>query len=149
MVKEVLTTENEILHRPTEFLKNEEFGPELETIVKNMFETMENHSALGLAANQIGINKSILVLKNGPVMINPTILAASGHVFSYGEGCLSVPGKRFDVKRKRTIVIRYLDLDGKECRWKSKTKMQAIAIQHEMDHLAGITIEDQGKLIEE
>jgi peptide deformylase len=124
------------------------------SLAEDMLETMYAAPGVGLAANQVGILKRILVIdteytseeqENAPervianrkpfVMINPEITYREGLV-EFSEGCLSIPDYTADVKRSEKIKVVYQDQDGL-----GQTLMAdgllAIAVQHEMDHLEG------------
>ena len=108
-----------------------------------MLETMYNNKGIGLAANQVGINKKLVVIdlqtdniKSPLFLINPKIVERSDEMVDSEEGCLSVPNERAKIKRHKTIVLEYIDRDG------NKQKINAdgllsICIQHETDHLIG------------
>jgi peptide deformylase len=70
------------------------------------------------------------------VLINPRIVEKEGEVISENEGCLSVPDFRANVKRAERILVEGYDREGKPLRFESEG-MEAIVIQHEMDHLDG------------
>lgn len=121
-------------------------------LIRDMFETMHNASGVGLAANQVGSNKSIFVIdlhtvegyeKQGPlVVINPEIIAESEELTIYEEGCLSLPNLRAEVTRPELIQIKYLDTDEKE-QVIEADEFLARVIQHEFDHLIGKMIPDR------
>ena len=79
--------------------------------------------------------------------INPGSVMGSGKITSHQEGCLSVPGKRFEIKRIRNVIVRCLDRNGKTQTLRPKKKLYAIAVQHEIDHLNGRLVCDRGKEI--
>ena len=120
-----------------------EFNAELKQLVTDMAEAMYNSNGIGLAANQVNIQKRLFIMdlaKEGEtsrlqVFINPGFLEKRGEVRG-DEGCLSVPGVFEPVTRAEWIKVEYQDLDGKkhllEC-----DGLQAICIQHENDHLDG------------
>ncbi len=126
---------------------------ELETLAKDMLETMYDAPGVGLAANQVGILKRIVVIdveyevegeseksrrfvnQHPLILINPEILKKEGQIL-YKEGCLSVPGVAEDVKRYSEIHLSYQDLKGKKCELKAEGLL-AVAVQHELDHLDG------------
>lgn len=117
---------------------------ELNDFIISMISCMNDHKGLGLSACQVGSNKNIFVarFKEGIItVINPKIIRRSGHFQSRGEGCLSVPDKRVDIKRSKEVIIKFLDLTGKEHLLK-KEKLEGAIIQHEMDHLKGKLIID-------
>jgi len=113
----------------------------LRILVDDMFETMYAAPGIGLAATQVDVHQSLLVLdvsedQSRPmVFINPEILSAEGHQV-YQEGCLSVPGIYADVKRANSVRVKALDRDGKSFEIEADGLL-AVCIQHEMDHLAG------------
>lgn len=125
---------------------------ELVTFVKDMFETMHNASGVGLAANQVGSNKSVFVvdisvIKEYPdekprVFINPKIIERSEETISYEEGCLSIPDVRADVVRPKKVKIAFKDLDFND-QVIEADEFLARVIQHEYDHLQGVFFTDR------
>ena len=109
---------------------------------KDLLDTLKANSdiCVGMAANMIGINKSIIAVAVGPfqfAMINPKITKKSG-VFETEEGCLSLDGVR-PCKRYKEIEVDYLDQDFKKQHGKY-SGWTAQIIQHEIDHCKGIVI---------
>jgi len=107
------------------------------------------HPGLGLSANQVGIMERVCVVKleGYPywVMIDPHIVQESKKMqLSKDEGCMSIPGKRFDLKRSAEIEIRWLSRDGRENQ-DVFTGLDAIIVKHEIDHLNGILLSDYKK----
>ncbi len=97
-----------------------------------------------LAANQIAVLKRITVIDYMDEyieMVNPEIISFSGEQFDY-EGCLSFPGFSGEVKRAKTVVVKYNDRNGNEIQIERSGKM-ARCIQHEIDHLNGILFVDK------
>jgi peptide deformylase len=123
------------------------FDQELETLVEDMFETMEHAGGVGLAAPQVGVSQRVLVidLKQGPnyrsVVINPKI-QTSGEPNTATEGCLSIPGISGEVTRPSHVCLEGLDLKGKKVEFEADGLM-ARALQHEVDHLDGIFFVDR------
>ena len=123
------------------------FDAELEKLAKDMAETMYHEQGIGLAANQIGVLKRILVVdvsreaSNLQVFVNPKIVSCCGSVNSE-EGCLSVPEYRDTVKRSEQIVIQAQDILGNPFEVKADGLL-AICIQHEIDHLNGVLFVDR------
>ena len=125
---------------------------EIIRIVRDMFQTMRHASGIGLAANQVNIDKSIFVIDISPIegyednppiaMINPVITATSDDSVIYEEGCLSLPTLRADVERPEIIEIKYLDTDEKEHVLEADDWLARV-IQHEYDHLLGKMIPDR------
>lgn len=129
------------------------FDEELRQLADNMLETMYVEGGIGLAANQVGQLRRILVmdLRNDDeaererpfaeraheprVFVNPRLLESSGEIVTE-EGCLSVTDFTAEVKRAQRIVVAYQTLDG-EAREEACEDLAAVCIQHEMDHLAG------------
>jgi peptide deformylase len=127
----------------------EKFDEDLKETIKRMAELMYKVKGLGLAANQVGIPKRFFIMdikqKEGTpeleVYINPEILNAEGYT-EYEEGCLSIPGYYAKVERYAKLYIRAYDLEGKPFE-KELTGLQAIAFQHEYDHIEGILFVDR------
>lgn len=113
----------------------------IRTLVHNMAETMYAAPGVGLAATQVDVHKQIIVIDTSAtrnqlnVFINPQIVESEG-VSDLEEGCLSVPGVYDKVARASRIRVRALDLEGKQFELDADG-MQAVCIQHEMDHLKG------------
>jgi peptide deformylase len=132
--------------KDTEFLtqKSEPVSvEEAQEIITDLLDTANEHidNCAGLAAPQIGVNKRVVVIRNGDTfhpMINPVILKHSGKRFINTEGCLSLEGVR-PVERSTSVLVRYLDKYGTRLT-KTFNGMPAIIIQHEVDHLNGILI---------
>ena len=118
-----------------------EFTPAIQTLVKDMADTMYDAPGIGLAATQVNVHKRIVVIdiseaKNDlKVFINPQIVMADGEIVGE-EGCLSVPGYYDTVKRASHVVVRAHDAFGKTFELDA-TDLLAVCIQHEMDHLIG------------
>ena len=113
-------------------------------LIKDMLDTMYGADGVGLAAPQIGVSQRIIVIDvgEGPlVLVNPVLLDSRGDEVDV-EGCLSVPQKRYYVKRATHVEVRGLDEKGREIRIEAEGLL-ARALQHEMDHLDGILIVDR------
>ena len=128
----------------------EQVDASIRSLVEDMFETMTHYDGIGLAANQVGELKRVIVL-NVPideegstdrrVLINPEILWHSDGTDIKEEGCLSLPDYRQDVNRPNEIEIRYLDENGVITELEADGLL-ARCIQHEIDHLNGKLILD-------
>lgn len=119
----------------------------LEEIINNMIETMNYNNAIGLAANQVAINKSIFVMKinnNTQYFINPVITSKNENSTPFTEGCLSFPGLRREISRPSEVVVQFQDIYG-HFHEKTFNELEAICVQHEIDHLNGITFIDELK----
>ncbi|MCX6151678.1 MAG: peptide deformylase [Ignavibacteriales bacterium] len=121
--------------------------------IKSMWETMRGAAnGVGLAANQVGLNKSIFIVdvsqvegyeKTKPVvMINPKILLFSEDKIIMEEGCLSLPNLRAEVIRPNSVKILYHDTDLNE-KIIEANDFFARVIQHEYDHLHGTFFTDR------
>ena len=119
------------------------FDKELEQLVVDMAETMYDAPGSGLAANQIGELRQVIIVdvreadeaKNLHVFINPLIVAEEGSVTDV-EGCLSVLEYSSNVKRAQKVRVRALDVKGKQFEFEAE-EWFARALQHEIDHLHG------------
>ncbi|MCU0586271.1 MAG: peptide deformylase [Desulfobacterales bacterium] len=138
----ILTYPEKILLNPTEPLVN--IDGRVQQMIDSMAEAMYAAPGVGLAANQVGWGKSLLIYDLGAregerelrVLINPKILESEGQVVSENEGCLSIPDYRADVKRAERILIEGVDREGNPVRLEAED-FHAIVLQHEMDHLNG------------
>ena len=95
---------------------------------------------VGMAANMIGVNRRIIAIAIGPMvipMLNPVILSKSGS-YEAEEGCLSLSGVR-KTTRYQVIEVEYQDTSFKKHR-QTYEGFAAQIIQHEVDHLEGILI---------
>ena len=114
----------------------------IQTLVKDMLETMYDAQGIGLAATQIDVHERVVVIdvseeRNEPlVLINPEITWASEEKQIGDEGCLSVPGIYDGVERSTSVKVKALDENGNS-REIAAEGMLAICMQHEMDHLMG------------
>ena len=114
----------------------------IQTLVKDMLETMYDAQGIGLAATQIDVHERVVVIdvseeRNEPlVLINPEITWASEEKQLGEEGCLSVPGIYDGVERSTSVKVKALDENGNS-REIAAEGMLAICMQHEMDHLLG------------
>ncbi len=128
--------------------------PELHELLEDMFDTMEAADGAGLAANQIGVLKRIMIfgVDSNPrypdveqipttVLINPEFSVVSDEVAGFWEGCLSVPGMRGYVERRARIKYRGFDQYGMLIE-READGFHAVVFQHEHDHLDGILYPD-------
>ncbi len=151
-VREIVTYPAPILLKKASTVTDKEFGPSLLSLVSDMAETMYISNGIGLAAPQIQISQRILVIDiEWPdredsklyAIINPEIVAAKGEVI-FEEGCLSFPELTVPVQRDAEITLRAQDATGKPFELEADGLL-SICIQHEMDHLEGITLMDRAK----
>lgn len=131
-----------------------------EEIAKKLIEAMEEIKyGIGLSANQIGILKSVSVVRakkdNPPlILMNPTIVERSKEKIGYVEGCLSLPGKRTNTVRNLKVVVNTLNHAnplpfGPETEPVTQNSisddygiLESVCVQHEIDHLEGILMTD-------
>jgi len=113
-------------------------------LFEDMAKTMYVAGGVGLAANQVGVSKQIMVLDVGRGLLklaNPKILKASCKK-SGEEGCLSFPEISVKIERPEKVVIEAMNHEGAMVKIKADG-LFARALQHEMDHLAGVVIIDK------
>lgn len=124
-------------------VSSEEFGPDLVDFCKGMISVMISNRGIGLAAPQVGDNRRITIVSyNGSpmVVINPIIKTKSPRRAMLREGCLSFPGvSRINTSRSKTVQVSFLDIEGNP-QTKTFNGIEAVCVQHEIDHLNGITI---------
>ena len=121
-------------------------------LAKRMLEDMYATDGVGLAAPQVGKLVQLVVIdvdyatpggkKNPYVLINPVIVTADGKPRTTGEGCLSFPGITCEVSRPSHVVVRARNLDGDLIQYEARDNLLAICLQHEIDHLHGVTMID-------
>ena len=107
---------------------------------------MESRDGIGLAANQIGIQKQVCIVNvtRPLILINPIILSKKGEV-SYEEACLSFPGDYVKTNRYAEIEVKGDNHEETLYFSKEKNLLECICVQHEIDHLNGITMYDRRK----
>ncbi len=122
-----------------------EFDKRLFGIIDALKATLRStRNSAALAANQVGILKSIVVIDYNNEefeLINPKIVRTYGEQYEY-EGCLSFPGFSGKVKRAYTVKIEYQDRNGVKKEVERSGPM-ALCFQHEIDHLNGILFIDR------
>jgi peptide deformylase len=110
-------------------------------LARDMAETMYEAPGIGLAATQVDVHKRVIVIDASETrdqlltLINPEVIEKDG-LQVCEEGCLSVPGIYDKVERAEHVVVRYLDLEGRE-QTVEATGLLAVCLQHEIDHLDG------------
>jgi peptide deformylase len=116
---------------------------ELQRLIDDMAATMYHAPGLGLAANQVGDLRRVIVFdvaqrESSPdlkVLLNPRIVAGEGEIL-YTEGCLSVPDYTAEVCRHGKICVAGLDREGNPLEIEADGLL-AVVLQHEIDHLSG------------
>lgn len=136
--------------------------PNLNTLIANMYDTMNHAYGVGLAAPQIGLPIRLFVVDTAPfaddddlteeertflsnfkkTFINAKITEETGDKWLFNEGCLSIPGVREDVSRQKQITIEFVD-EQFTPQQLTLTGLAARVVQHEYDHIEGILFTDK------
>jgi peptide deformylase len=150
-VREIITLPHPTLRRKAH--KVTDFGPEIQTLVDDMVETMRQAPGVGLAATQIDVSLRVIVVEYGSeedeeapkklyAVINPEITRSSPETVLGPEGCLSVLGIVGEVERNEAVTVKGLSRRGQPITIKAKGWLARI-FQHEIDHLDGIVFVDR------
>lgn len=127
----------------------EEITPEIEALAERMKDEMFENGGCGLAAPQVGELVQLVVIDteyesrddyDPIVLVNPVVVEQSDKLVSFSEGCLSIPGINCDIKRPDRVVVEAYDLDAKPVRYEAAHDLFCVCLQHEIDHLHGITM---------
>lgn len=149
-ILEILVNPNPILRKKSEKIKVKDItGDKMREFALDMAKTMEVKDGVGLAAPQVGKNIRLITVsaKDGVlVMFNPRINKKSFWKDWDEEGCLSVPFYFGQVRRHKSIICTFNDINGQENKIRA-TGLLARVIQHEIDHLNGILFIDKAKNI--
>lgn len=142
--------EDEILKEVCEEIV--EINDEIIKLSQDMLETMYKYDGIGLAAPQVGKKIRMVVYdsnyieegakKKPMVLVNPKIIHTSKSKVRVEEGCLSYPDVFYEVERFEKVKAEYMGLDGKK-RIISAKDIEAVVLQHEIDHLDGIVFLDK------
>jgi peptide deformylase len=146
-VREIKKYPEKVLMQKTSPVK--EFDAELQRLIDDMIETMYAAPGVGLAANQVGVSRQVVVIDASTedekvpllVLINPEIIHTEG-VIELEEGCLSLPGYLTVVRRHAFVKVKGLDREGREIEVEGEGLL-ARALQHELDHLNGVLLIDR------
>ncbi|MDY7034843.1 MAG: peptide deformylase [Thermodesulfobacteriota bacterium] len=144
--KNIITYPNPILRSKAEPVEN--IDGDIQRLIDRMAETMYVAPGIGLAANQVGERKQILIYdltpkdkgRNLSVLINPEIVMAEGNIV-FEEACLSVVDFAAEVTRRSAIKVRGVDRHGNPLDIEAEDFF-ATCLQHEIDHLNGILFID-------
>ena len=155
-IKKIVIYPNDILTTPTKKTTLKKAQP----IAVELFKTLNAEGGLGLSANQIGENKSVCVVNvtNPFFLLNPKIVKKEKEIV-YKEGCLSIPDRFVRTNRYEKVWVEADNVDdrmyfgsSKEKKYNFKTNsytandllvLEAVCVQHEIDHLNGLTIFDR------
>jgi len=124
--------------------KVENIDSQTRQILDDMLMLMRKHRGVGLAANQAGLNLSLIVMEADDKiykLINPKITKKNGKT-KFNEGCLSFPGLELYVPRAEEVWLSYTDEEGKDLEVKIDGVL-AIILQHEIDHINGVMFIDR------
>ena len=138
-----------ITHYPAEVLAGraqpvEKIDDNIRLLVEKMFDIMQKNKGVGLAAPQAGVALRLFIIsldgsrEKLKVYINPTV-TPDGELTEFEEGCLSVPHIYTKIRRYKKCKVTATDLDGREFTEEGEG-LYARALQHEYDHIEGMTI---------
>jgi peptide deformylase len=138
-----------ITHYPAEVLGGkagqvEKIDDNIRQLVDKMIDIMLKNKGVGLAAPQVGVPLRLFIIsldgsrENVRAYVNPTVMP-SGELEAIDEGCLSVPGIYTKIRRYKKCKVTATDLNGNEFTDRAEG-LYARALQHEYDHIEGITI---------
>ncbi len=141
-----------ITHYPEKVLTGkakpvEQINDDIRKLVDKMTDIMLEHKGVGLAAPQAGIGLRLFIIslggtaENVRVYINPVVVP-HGQLQANEEGCLSIPQVYTKIKRYSQATVTATDLDGREFT-EEADGLYARALQHEYDHIEGVTIADR------
>lgn len=136
----------EVLAKPAQPVKN--IDDNIRQLVKKMTDIMLENKGVGLAAPQAGVPLRLFIISLDAnreaikVYINPTVTPTTDELDSIEEGCLSVPGIRTRIRRFKKCKVTATDLEGNEFTEEAEG-LYARALQHEYDHIEGITLADR------
>ena len=145
MILDIVTYPDPRLKQPCEPMA--EVTDEIRRLAADILETMYAAPGVGLAANQVGVLRRIVVVdvtedKSGLMtLINPEVVEASEELRDCEEGCLSLKGLYEHVKRPDRVRVRAQNLDGETFEFEA-TGLLATCVQHEIDHLEGVVFID-------
>jgi peptide deformylase len=124
---------------------------EIRELARDLCDVMYDEPGIGLAAPQVGCAVRLVVVdtewtaedaeRNPLILVNPELSEHQGKIV-WNEGCLSVPDFEADVARAERVLLRATDLDGKQLELRAEG-LQAVCLQHEIDHLDGILFIDR------
>jgi peptide deformylase len=154
-IREIVTLPQAILRHKAR--KVTDFGPDFQTLVEDMVETMRQAPGVGLAAPQVDESIRLIVVEFGDeenedippklyVFANPEITRASQDTLVGTEGCLSIPGIVGDVERNEAVTVKGLNRYGRPMTVKAKGWLARI-FQHEIDHLDGTLFVDRAEKV--
>lgn len=154
-VREIVSLPAPVLRKKAR--KVTDFGPELQTLIDDMIETMRVAPGVGLAAPQVDLPIRLIVVEYGDdedenippklyVVANPEITRSSEETEVGTEGCLSIPGFAGDVDRPLAVTVKGQNRRGQPVKIKAQGWLARI-FQHEIDHLEGVLFIDRAEKV--
>lgn len=110
-------------------------------LIPEMLQILKKTEGIALAANQVGITKRFFLFKDGTIIVNPEIVEIS-EPEQFDEGCLSIPGVSATTQRSLKIKVKYKNNKFEDVETEY-SGIEAVAVQHEIDHLNGILYIDK------
>lgn len=149
MIRPIITSYSELKKPCLELEKNEN----AKEIIQDLKDTLAKAGGFGISANQISIQKKVSYIKipkkinpqtkkieyEEMILINPKIIEKSNPIQVQNEGCISFPGLEINTKRYIFITVQF-ENEKREMQTGIFSDLESIAVQHETDHLNGITI---------
>lgn len=148
-IREIELLGSDVLRTPA--AEVDDFGDDLQELVRDMYETMYHARGIGLAGPQVGVSLRVCVLdvrdegsdEGEPMaLVNPRVVASGKEHAKAPEGCLSIPGLEEVVERPSSVTVEAQDLTGAALRMEAEGLL-ARALQHEIDHLDGVLFIDR------
>ena len=140
------SSNHNILRTKTKHSEIEKEREELQKLILDMKDTLQSIGGLGLAANQLGRNESVCIVKFDKetiTMVNPTITGREGETKISIEGCLSLPDVSAKVQRDEIISVKFINPDNEWQEEELRVEFpNSVVIQHEIDHLNGKLMTD-------
>ncbi len=154
-MRDLVKLPNQLLRQKSKPVKK--IDSKIEALAKEMVQFIQlyqedNLRALSVSASQLGELVRVIAFRRNPmsfgeddiqVVINPELVYQKGNYLA-GESCLSIPGRKFTVRRSKLVKIRGLTLDNEVRSFRGRGLL-AQALQHEIDHLNGVLIDRIGK----
>lgn len=154
-IREIISIPHPTLRRKARRVT--EFGPELQTLIDDMVETMRQAPGVGLAAPQVDVPLRVIVVEYGSeedenvppklfTLVNPEITRATADTEIGTEGCLSIPNVLGEVERAQGVTIKGSNRRGQPVKIKASGWLARI-FQHEVDHLDGVLFVDRAERV--
>ena len=154
-IREIITLPHKTLRQKAR--KVSSFGPDLQSLVDDLVETMRSAPGVGLAAPQVNVPLRVIVVEFNEsedeevppklyVVVNPEITRFSSEDEIGTEACLSIPGIVGDVERPLTVTIKGLNRRGQPLKIKASGWLARI-FQHEVDHVDGVLFVDRAERV--